>query len=255
MKKKLVIILALGLILALTACGKKAEDSASQAAEKEASSEENTVTPIPAEKADDSSKEEPTETPTPTPTETPTPTPTETPTPTPTATPTPTPTTTPTPTPTETPTPTPTETPTPTPTATPEPTETPTPEPTEAPQPDEDESESEPAPAADGSEFVGEYTDPDSGSVALEIAMEDDGEFEVDITIFRLASFEKCKAVFEKNGLSFTGKDPNENPIRGRITLDGKKAKVTFTESTWELLENDTSFEFEKTSDTPHAEG
>ena len=55
--------------------------------------------------------------------------------------------------------------------------------------------------------------------------------------------------------MTFTAMDSAGNPISGIITVDDDVAKVTFTNSTWEYLENGTTYEYTKSSETPNIWG
>jgi len=50
--------------------------------------------------------------------------------------------------------------------------------------------------------------------------------------------------------MNFTATDAAGNPIRGIITADGQAATVTFTDSTWDYLQNGSVFQYTKSSDT-----
>ena len=108
------------------------------------------------------------------------------------------------------------------------------------------------APVTDGAAYVGEYTDPDSGSVAMEIAPRKDGDYDVQISLYRLTTLSDGVGAMGPNGMKFNATDPNGNLISGLIALEGDKTKVTFTHSTWDLLPEGESFTFTKTSDTPN---
>ena len=53
-------------------------------------------------------------------------------------------------------------------------------------------------------------------------------------------------------GMLFTATDAAGNPISGVITVEDQIATVTFTDSTWELLENGSAFHYRKSADIPH---
>ena len=50
----------------------------------------------------------------------------------------------------------------------------------------------------------------------------------------------------------FTATDPAGNPISGIITVEDEIATVTFTDSTWELIENGSVYKYTKSSNIPH---
>lgn len=87
----------------------------------------------------------------------------------------------------------------------------------------------------------------------LKIGKGEDGKYKVQIGIFRLASFDDGVGVLAEEGMHFTATDMAGNPISGIITMKGKMATVTFTDSTWGLIENGTSYEYTKSTDEPRA--
>lgn len=94
--------------------------------------------------------------------------------------------------------------------------------------------------------YAGVYLDYENNEPNLSIKANGDGTYEISIGIFRLAVFEDGVGTLSENGLEFTATDPAGNPIKGVITLEGNEAVVTFTDSTWELIENGTSFRYHK---------
>lgn len=55
-----------------------------------------------------------------------------------------------------------------------------------------------------------------------------------------------------EDGIVFTATDAAGNPISGIITVDGKTATVTFTDSTWDYIQNGDIYEYKKSSDEPN---
>ena len=100
--------------------------------------------------------------------------------------------------------------------------------------------------------YIGEYLD-ENKEPNLEIAKGEDGKYKVQIGIFRLASFDDGVGVLAEDGMHFTATDMAGNPIRGIITVENGVATVTFTDSTWEYIENGASYEYTKSSDEPRA--
>jgi len=100
--------------------------------------------------------------------------------------------------------------------------------------------------------YIGEYLDTDVNEPNLEIAKSDDGRYIVQIGIYRLTSLSDGIGELTAQGMNFTATDSSGNPISGIITADGQTATVTFTNSTWEYLENGSSFQYKKSSDIPH---
>jgi len=79
--------------------------------------------------------------------------------------------------------------------------------------------------------YIGEYLD-ENKEPNLEIAKGEDGNFIVQIGIFRLASFDDGVGELTEEGLCFTATDMAGNPIRGIITVENQMATVIFTDST-----------------------
>ena len=97
--------------------------------------------------------------------------------------------------------------------------------------------------------FEGSYVDEDYGEPNLEISYRrNDGKYNVQIGIPRLTLLDDGLAVMGDNGLELTATDAAGNPIGGEITLKGDTAVVTFTSSTWPLLEQGTSFRYVRKS-------
>lgn len=93
--------------------------------------------------------------------------------------------------------------------------------------------------------FEGSFVDEDYGEPNLEITYRrNDGKYNVQIGIPRLTLLDDGLAVMGDNGLEFTATDAAGNPIGGEITLEGDTAVVTFTSSTWPLIEQGTSFKY-----------
>lgn len=104
--------------------------------------------------------------------------------------------------------------------------------------------------ALDDTLYIGEYLD-ENKDPNLEIAKGQDGKYIVQIGIFRLASMGDGVGELTEEGMHFTATDMAGNPISGVITVENQTATVTFTDSTWELIENGTSYEYTKSSDEP----
>lgn len=100
--------------------------------------------------------------------------------------------------------------------------------------------------------YIGEYLDYDNNEPNLEIAKGDDGKYVVQIGIFRLTTLNDGIGELTPEGMLFTATDAAGNPISGIITVENQIATVKFTDSTWELLENGSVFQYSKSSDTPN---
>lgn len=99
--------------------------------------------------------------------------------------------------------------------------------------------------------YLGEYLDSEVGEPNLEIAKDEDGNYIVQIGIYRLTSLSDGVGELTEEGMKFTATDAAGNPISGIITVDGGNATVTFTDSAWEYLKNGDSFSYTKSSDVP----
>ncbi len=101
--------------------------------------------------------------------------------------------------------------------------------------------------------YVGAYADYDNGEPNLFITKGEDGKYDVKIGIFRLASMDDGVGELTENGMTFRATDPAGNPISGVITVKNGVAKVIFTDSTWVYLENGTTYEYTKITETQNA--
>ena len=91
--------------------------------------------------------------------------------------------------------------------------------------------------------FVGDYLDLDKTS-DMNISLRDNGKYDVKIGIYRLTNLDDGIGIMTEEGLQFTATDAAGNPISGIITLENDTATVTFTNSTWEYIENGTQFTY-----------
>ena len=107
----------------------------------------------------------------------------------------------------------------------------------------------------DESVYIGEYLDYDCNEPNLEIAKGNDGKYIVQIGIFRLTTLDDGIGELTPEGMVFTATDAAGNPISGIITVEEQIATVTFTDSTWSLLENGTSYMYNKSSDVTNIWG
>ena len=93
--------------------------------------------------------------------------------------------------------------------------------------------------------FEGSFKDEDYGEPNLDISYRrNDGKYNVHIGIPRLTNLDDGIAVMGDDGLEFTATDAAGNPIGGLITLKGDTAVVTFTSTTWPLIEQGTSVRY-----------
>ena len=103
--------------------------------------------------------------------------------------------------------------------------------------------------------YIGEYLDYDVSEPNLEIAKGEDGKYIVQIGIFRLTTLDDGVGELTDEGMTFTATDAAGNPISGIITVEHNTATVTFTDSTWDLIENGTVYQYSKSSDVPNVWG
>ena len=107
----------------------------------------------------------------------------------------------------------------------------------------------------DDSIYIGEYLDYDVSEPNLEIAKGEEGKYIVQIGIFRLTTLDDGVGELTAEGMTFTATDAAGNPIGGIITVEDDIATVTFTDSTWDLIENGTVYQYSKSSDVPNVWG
>lgn len=97
----------------------------------------------------------------------------------------------------------------------------------------------EPKPA-----FEGTYLD-ENNSPNLLIKRKDTASiYRLEIGIFRLTTLSDAVGKVDGDRLEFTATDAAGNPIGGDITLCGDTATVTFTHSTWALIETGAQFQY-----------
>jgi len=99
--------------------------------------------------------------------------------------------------------------------------------------------------------FTGEYNSYDTDEPNLEIRKKEDGTYQIQIEIFRLAFFEDGVGTLTENGLAFSATAPDGSETVGTITLDGDVATVTFDPG-WPGFGDLYSYRYYKASDTPN---
>ena len=97
--------------------------------------------------------------------------------------------------------------------------------------------------------YEGTYLDDDTNSPALEITKGDDGTYQIHISIVRLTDLDDGVGEPAADGLHFTATDAAGNPIKGLITVDEDSAKVVFTDSKWDLIQNGDTFTYHKAAE------
>ena len=100
--------------------------------------------------------------------------------------------------------------------------------------------------------YIGEYLDYDNNEPNLQIAKGADGKFIVQIGIYRLTRLPDGVGELTPEGMRFTATDAAGNPISGIITVENGIATATFTNATWDNLENGAAFQYKKSADTPN---
>lgn len=87
--------------------------------------------------------------------------------------------------------------------------------------------------------FLGEHKRSSDESV-LTISENEDGTFDIDLSVTKLCSLENGIGTFEDHKMTFVVQDPSENELSGVIYRDSDNSLVVkITNSTWELLTTD----------------
>lgn len=90
--------------------------------------------------------------------------------------------------------------------------------------------------------LVGEYVD-DNNDVSLMIIPEGAG-YHIKISIFRLTYMDDGIGTLVEDKIIFTATDASGAPIKGEIIETVKGADVTFTDSTWDYIDNGDRFSY-----------
>lgn len=92
------------------------------------------------------------------------------------------------------------------------------------------------------SDYTGVYKNDDSSEVVIR---KEDADYRVNITIYRLAAFYDCFVEdIKDNVLYLRTTDPNGKQIN--FTFDYKTKTLTVTKTSWELLNENDKFVFDK---------
>ncbi|MCM1103404.1 MAG: hypothetical protein NC409_04800 [Clostridium sp.] len=94
-------------------------------------------------------------------------------------------------------------------------------------------------------DISGTYGWPDDDST-LSISAGADGFYHAEVLLFRLTTIDDFMGKYENGILAMTGTDAAGDPIAVEITFSDRQATLTFTDSTWEYLENGTQYVFDK---------
>lgn len=101
----------------------------------------------------------------------------------------------------------------------------------------------------DYSSFIGEYCDTNDDP-NLEIRLNDDGSYLIQISIFREIGYDACIGSLLEEKMSFTS--DQRGGVSGSITFDNDLAVVKFEQIGYFENSNVTTYLFHKTSDTPN---
>lgn len=94
-------------------------------------------------------------------------------------------------------------------------------------------------------DISGTYGCPDEDST-ISISADADGFYHAEVLLFRLTAIDDFSGKYENGILAMTGTDAAGDPIAVEITFSDRQATLTFTDSTWEYLENGTQYVFYK---------
>ncbi|MCM1537688.1 MAG: hypothetical protein NC254_04740 [bacterium] len=94
-------------------------------------------------------------------------------------------------------------------------------------------------------DISGTYGCPDEDST-ISISADADGFYHAEVLLFRLTAIDDFMGKYENGILAMTGTDAAGDPIAVEITFSDRQATLTFTDSTWEYLENGTQYVFYK---------
>ena len=106
--------------------------------------------------------------------------------------------------------------------------------------------------------YEGEYTgntlnDPDYDG--LEIQKNEDGTYVIQVKIPFLTKLYECTGYQSENIIMFsTSEWGADKKVEGSLSLDGDSATVTFTSGWYQTATTESSYQYHKTSDTPHLE-
>jgi len=92
--------------------------------------------------------------------------------------------------------------------------------------------------------FEGIYLDENNSPNLIVERKDTAGMYQMEIGIFRLTTLSDAVGKVDGDRLEFTATDAAGNPIAGDITLHGDTATVTFTQSTWPLIETGAQFQY-----------
>ncbi|MDE7251690.1 MAG: hypothetical protein K2O32_01930 [Acetatifactor sp.] len=86
-------------------------------------------------------------------------------------------------------------------------------------------------------DIVGMYVYENDGST-FSVTANADGSYGAELVLVGLTMIDDFAGAYENNTLTVTGTDAAGNPIIAEVRFSGEQAVLTFTDSTWEYLEN-----------------
>ena len=86
-------------------------------------------------------------------------------------------------------------------------------------------------------DIVGMYVYENDGST-FSVTANADGSYGAELVLVGLTMIDDFAGAYENNTLTVTGTDAAGNPITAEVRFSGEQAVLTFTDSTWEYLEN-----------------
>lgn len=86
-------------------------------------------------------------------------------------------------------------------------------------------------------EIVGMYVYENDGST-FSVTANADGSYGAELVLVGLTMIDDFAGAYKDNALTVTGTDAAGNPITAEVRFSGEQAVLTFTDSTWEYLEN-----------------
>lgn len=95
--------------------------------------------------------------------------------------------------------------------------------------------------------YSGVYCDYDVNEPSLVIQKNDDGTYEIQIGIYRLAYMEDGVGNITEHGMEFTATAPNGNQVNGIITLEGDIATVVFDSGEWSEYADKSEYQYYRT--------
>ena len=105
-------------------------------------------------------------------------------------------------------------------------------------------SKTEEAGAKAVSSYAGRYLDEEGTDCDLIIEPDDKGGYKISISIYRLTTIDDGYGKPAEDGIAFTATDPSGQPLKGTITFSEDTATVTFTDISWDYINNGDKFRY-----------